>query len=111
MPESLLLDTTLIIDWLRDDPRAERFIASLEDDTLLATHAIVQAEVLEGLRNAKELGECDRLFRQFEIIHPDESDSARALAWLRRLHFSHRIGFPDCSLPLPPSGSPCQLSP
>jgi tRNA(fMet)-specific endonuclease VapC len=92
----LLFDSTFLIDLLRDDERAEEYLADLPDDTGIFTHAMVKAEVLVGLRSAKELGKFDRLFRQFELLHPNEVDSAGALASLRRLHLSHQIGLPDC---------------
>ena len=92
----LLFDTTILIDLFRDTPQADEYLASLPDDTGLFTHAMVHAEVMEGLLNARELGKFDRLFRRFELLHSDETDSANALANLRRLHLSHKIGFPDC---------------
>jgi len=91
-----LFDSTLLIDLLRDDARAEAYLAGLPDDTGLFTHAMVKVEVLVGLRSTKELGKFDRLFRKFELLHANEADSAAALAALRRLNFSHKIGLPDC---------------
>ena len=92
----LLLDTTILIDVLRDEPKAHRYLAGLPDETELLTHAIVHAEILVGLASARELGPVDRLFRRFDLLHANEADSLAALHWLRRLHLSHRVGFPDC---------------
>jgi hypothetical protein len=80
MTTDYLFDSTLLIDLLRDDARAESYLAGLPDDTGLFTHALVKAEVLVGLRNTKELGKFDRLFRKFELLHAHEADSAAALA-------------------------------
>jgi len=91
-----LFDTTILIDLLRDDHRAEAYLNDLPDDTGLYTHAMVKIEVLLGIHSAKELGKFDRLFRQFELLHPNDADSATSLASLRRLHLSHKIGYPDC---------------
>ncbi len=96
MMTDYLFDSTLLIDLLRDDARAEAYLAGLPDDTGLSTHALVKAEVLVGLWNTKELGKFDRLFRKFELLHANEADSAAALLALRRLNFSHKIGLPDC---------------
>ena len=60
------------------------------------THAVVKAEVMVGLSDSRELGKFDRLFRRFELLHVTEADSEAAIAWLRRLHLSHKVGFPDC---------------
>jgi tRNA(fMet)-specific endonuclease VapC len=96
MDENLLFDSTFLIDLFRDDPRPEQYLGDLPDSTGLFAHAMVKIELLLGLQNARELGKFDRLFRRFELLHPNEDDSAAAIASLRRLHLSHKIGFPDC---------------
>ncbi len=92
----LLFDTTILIDLFRNDPRVDRYLEGLLDETGLVTHAMVKAEVLVGLGDSRELGKFDRLFRRFELVHATQGDSEEALAWLRRLHLSHKVGFPDC---------------
>ena len=92
----LLFDTTILIDLFQDDPRVGRYLGGLPDDTGLTTHAVVKAEVMVGLSDSRELGKFDRLFRRFELLHVTEADSETAISWLRRLHLSHKVGFPDC---------------
>jgi tRNA(fMet)-specific endonuclease VapC len=98
MADNLLFNSTFLIDLFRDGPRPEEYLEDLPDDTAVFTHAMVRAEVLVGLQNAKELGKFDRLFRRFELLHPNEADSAATLISLSKLHLSHKIGFPDCSI-------------
>jgi len=91
-----IFDTTLLIDLLRDNAKAEAYLERLPDETGLLTHAMVMAEVLEGISDSRELGRLDRTFRRFDLLHASEADSRVALRFLRHLHLSHRIGFPDC---------------
>jgi predicted nucleic acid-binding protein len=57
---------------------------------------MVEAEVIEGTLDSRDLIRSRRAFRSFNIIHATEADGATAIEWLARVHLSLGVGFHDC---------------
>lgn len=61
---SVLLDTSVLVDHLRDDRRATELVASLDPRELIAAATPTRTEILAGARP----GETDRIEALFELI-------------------------------------------
>ena len=92
----LLIDTTIIIDALKEHAGAVEYLDHLLRNGPALTHGMVAGEVIEGTRDAKDLIRSRRFLRAFNVIHASEADSAAAIESLSRVHLSHGVGLPDC---------------
>jgi predicted nucleic acid-binding protein len=93
MAERLLLDTDVLIDYLRGVPEAVNFLENLDNPLLLS--AISMAELYAGVRPDKEMPALEDFLAAFEII-PIETQIARQGGLFRRTYGpSHGIGLAD----------------
>jgi predicted nucleic acid-binding protein len=97
MPDTLI-DSTIVIDAANHDPRALAFVNSLLLAGTACLHAQVVAEAMEGVRDLNKMRNLRKFLRGFLLIHPSESDSERALAFLQSYPLFQRIGFGDCCI-------------
>ena len=67
----LLIDTDVLVDYLREVPPAVEYLEALEED--LCTSSIVVAELYGGVREGKERQALESLLSVFEI-KPIEAD-------------------------------------
>ncbi len=81
MAKTLLIDTDVLVDYLREFPPAVEYLESLEED--LCTSSIVVAELYGGVREGKERQSLDSLLSVFEI-KPIDADLAERGGILRR---------------------------
>lgn len=79
--EGLLIDTDILIDYLRDRPEAVAYIDSLTEPLYLS--AITTAELYAGVREGSERTQLDQFLLAFTIIAVD-TDIATAGGLLRR---------------------------
>jgi predicted nucleic acid-binding protein len=77
----LLIDTDVLVDYLREFPPAVEYLEALEED--LCTSSIVVAELYGGVREGKERQALESLLSVFEI-KPIEADLAERAGLLRR---------------------------
>lgn len=94
----MIVDTTLVIDFLRDRPAAIAFLDDLLAQGELWTHPVVVAETLLGARNRREQQQIVALFARFRMIDFDSADGPDSLDRLRRFSLSHGVGWHDCLL-------------
>src|SRR5260370_32824524 len=93
MAERLLLDTDILIDYLRG--RAEA-IGYLEDRTeRLIISAITVAELHAGVREGDERAKLAQFLSAFEVIPVDEQVAARGGLLRRDYAKSHSTGLAD----------------
>ena len=95
MPETVV-DSSIIIDYLRGRSEATRFLDTLRSAGDLGTHVVVVAEVLGGARDGREQNAIERLFLEFRVLTVDGLDSTRSLELFRRYRLSHGVGWLDC---------------
>ncbi len=93
-----LLDSSILIDWLRGHTKATAFLVSESTKGSLATHVMVAAELLAGARDKREQRIIDSFLGSMQIICPDESDGLQALNLYRRYHLSNGVNWPDCQI-------------
>jgi predicted nucleic acid-binding protein len=81
MAKKLLIDTDLLVDYLRELPAAVSYLESVKDD--LVTSAIVVAELHAGVREGEERTALGQLLSLFEVI-PVDANLAERGGLLRR---------------------------
>ena len=77
-----VLDSTVLIDYLRGRPTVERVSALAETGDLPATTAINVEEIVRGLRPA-EVGAATELFAGLEVLSVDLAAAWQAGEWRR----------------------------
>lgn len=90
-----ILDSTIVIDLLTEEPKAVNWSKTLDFSTAAIT-SITVMEVLQGARNKSEIGKFGRFLSRFKHRHILESDSQWAVEQFRAFWLSHRIGINDC---------------
>ncbi len=93
MPATYLIDTDVLIEYLRGSDQAAEFVEGLEGNLLIS--AITVAELFSGARGREELEALDHFILAFEVVPIDEP-LARAGGQLRReYNASHGVGLAD----------------
>lgn len=83
-----LIDTNIIVDFLRKDKRAVAFLNSL-DRSIIST--ITVAEIYQGAKNIKELDSIKELFKFFIVLPLDEQISQLSLKLMEKYVLSSRL--------------------
>ena len=81
-----LLDTCIIVDYLRKNKKAASLLSSLEKPLV---SVITAGEIYQGCRNKKELNEVKKALRFFNIIPINEAISQLSLELLEK----HTLSF------------------
>jgi predicted nucleic acid-binding protein len=84
---SAVLDTTVLIDVLRNRAAAVEYLLALEDVPVCSE--VTRVEVLRGARSG-ERGPAERLFDRLRRVPVDETVARLAGEIGRRFHRSHR---------------------
>lgn len=89
-PAPLLLDTDILIDYLRDRPQAVAYIDNLND--ALCISVITAAELYAGVREGAERAKLDTFILAFAIIPVDAEIAVRGGLLRRDFGKSHGTG-------------------
>jgi predicted nucleic acid-binding protein len=93
MEAPILVDTDIMVDFLRGHPKAIALVRI--HSTRIILPSIVAAELYAGVKGAEELGTLDRLIALFRVI-PASREIARAGGLYRRDYGkSHGVGLAD----------------
>ncbi len=92
----MVVDSSVVIDYLRGHSEAADFLETARRAGELATHVVVVAEVLAGARDRQEVETIDRFFGEFRIHPIDTSDSVLSIDLFKRYRLSHGVGWLDC---------------
>lgn len=93
MPTRYLLDTDVLIEYLRGSDQAAEYLEQLKGELLIS--AITVAELFSGARGSDELDALDQFMLAFEVVSVDEL-LARSGGQLRaEYHASHGVGLAD----------------
>ncbi len=90
---SLLLDTDVLIDYLRGQKQAVSFLENT--DSHLMTSAINVAEIFAGVRDGEERKVLEKFIRIFEIINTDHEIAEMGGIYRRDYGQSHGTGLAD----------------
>ncbi len=93
MSAGIIVDTDVMIDYLRGDPKAVNFVRSHAERIVLS--AIVLAELYAGVKGADEQATLDDVMSLFRVI-PVTAETARCGGLLKRdFGKSHGVGLAD----------------
>ena len=96
MSNTVLLDTDVLIDFLRGENKAISFIEKFFSQIILSP--IVVAELYAGVRGANELAVLDNFISKFRVV-PINTEIARAGGLYKRdFGKSHGVGLADAIL-------------
>ncbi len=90
----MLVDTDIIIDYLRDVREAIEFIETNIDQ--IAISSITVAELYQGVRDGAERDVLDVFLSAISVLHTDLSIARNAGLYRRQYKPSHNPGLADC---------------
>jgi predicted nucleic acid-binding protein len=103
------VDTDVLIDVARKNPRAIGFWRRSEARSRMTCSVISLFELLAGCRNLQEQRVTVRSLATVDIIQIESGDSIEALQWYRSYHLSRGIGFLDCFIAAAMRRLDCQV--
>ncbi len=93
MAEVLLIDTDVIIDYLRGHPDAIAYVESLASPVLIC--AVTVAELYAGVREGEERRALEAFLSAFEIVPVDKEAAVNGGLHRRDYGKSHNVELPD----------------
>ena len=88
-----LIDTDILIEYLRGSEPATEFLEGLDGDLLIS--AISVAELFSGAKGSEELAALDQFMLAFEVIPVDEQLARQGGILRQEYHPSHGTGLAD----------------
>ncbi len=92
----MIVDTNVLIDYLRDKEEAIRFLES--SISSFSISAVSIAELYAGLRGSNELLEVRRFLTSFQCHNVDEVTARIAGEYLNKYAKSHNVGIADAMI-------------
>jgi predicted nucleic acid-binding protein len=93
MAETLLIDTDVLIDYLRGQADAVAYLESLTEPLLMSV--VTVAELYSGVREGDERKALDIFITVFELVPIDEEIAVRGGLFRRDYRKSHNVGLAD----------------
>ncbi len=93
MAINLLIDTDVLIDYLREQGDAVRYLESMQDKPLISV--ITVTELYAGVREGKERKRLDKFISAFEVVLVDLNISVKGGLFRRDYGKSHNTGIAD----------------
>lgn len=93
MAERCLIDTDVIVEYLRGGPEAVRFLEGLEGEWQVS--AITVAELFSGVKGAEEDQALEQFLLAFEVLPVDGDLAKRGGLYRRDYRSSHGTGLAD----------------
>ncbi len=90
----IMLDSDILIDFLRQDPPAVQWLTALGDEEIWVS-GLVAVELLQGCRNKREQIAVEKLLQEFEVVWPTEEICEAALQIFSDYHLSQGLSFWD----------------
>jgi len=89
----LLVDTDVLIDYLRDHPAAVAYLDGVSDRLLISAMTI--AELYAGVREGAERAALDDFIRAFEVVQIDSEIAVKGGLYRRDYSKTHGTGIGD----------------
>ena len=93
MADRLLIDTDVLIDYLRDRAEAVSYLESLTESLLISV--ITMAELYAGVRKGAERTKLDEFVQAFEVVPVDREVAIEGGLYRRDYMKSHNVGLAD----------------
>jgi predicted nucleic acid-binding protein len=90
-----IIDTDILVDFIRTDQKASSFLKTLEQSSILAISSITRMELIVGCRNKAELRDLNKLLSRFDILPVNEAISDQTIELLEQYNLSHGLLIPD----------------
>lgn len=90
-----LIDTDILIDFLRGSDQAEKYLKHISSDPLASISVITVAELYVGVREGKERIILDHFIQEFKILEINERIAQQGGIYLRDFGKTHGIGLAD----------------
>ncbi|HLB56413.1 MAG TPA: type II toxin-antitoxin system VapC family toxin [Coxiellaceae bacterium] len=90
---SLLIDTNVIIDYLRNNAQAADYLENLSASIVLSTISV--AEIYAGIRNGAEEQTVENLLRTMIILPVDHAIASVGGSFCKKYKNSHGVGLAD----------------
>jgi predicted nucleic acid-binding protein len=94
MATQLLIDTDVLIDYLRDYPDAVSYVEAQQERLLISV--VTVAELYAGVREGEERSRLERFLRAFEVIPLDQRLAVQGGLYRRDYSKSHNVGAGRC---------------
>ena len=88
-----MIDTDVLIEYLRGSDRAAKFLEGLEGDLIIS--AISVAELFSGVKGSEEMDALDQFMLAFQTIPIDDRLARQAGLIRQEYHPSHGVGLAD----------------
>ena len=88
-----LVDTDVLIDYLRDNPLAVQFLENDQQESLISTISV--AELYAGVREGAERTALESFLSAFEVVSVDNSIAERGGLYRRDYFRSHAVSLAD----------------
>jgi len=88
-----LLDTAVLVDFLRSHPPAGAWLAG---QPALGVSPVVWLEIIEGASDSRAQERAVKLLRHFKLVEVTSEDFDWAIRQSLRLRLSHNVGMMDC---------------
>lgn len=95
MIKKWLIDTDVLIDYLRGVDQAATFLEKMVENTICYLSVITVAELYAGIKEGKERQLLERFLQAFEIISIDDNIARIGGLYRRDYGKSHGIGLAD----------------
>ena len=93
MPARYLLDTDVLIEYLRGRSQAAEFLEAIEGELMLS--AITVAELFSGVHGSEEMDALDQFMLAFQVVPIDDRPARQGGLIRQQYHPSHGIGLAD----------------
>ena len=93
MTGGILLDTNVLIDYLRGNEEASRFLESIQEN--LCVSAMTVAELYAGARNDRERSSLDKFVEAFSVLPVNKTISKKGGEYRRKYGKSHNVDLID----------------
>jgi predicted nucleic acid-binding protein len=100
MATPLLIDTDVLIEYLRDYPAAVSYVEVQQERFLLSV--VTVAELYAGVREGEERARLEQFLRAFEIIPLALRLAVQGGLYRRDYSTSHNVGLADALIAAPP---------
>ena len=90
---ALLIDTDVLIDYLRDNPQAVQFLENDRRELLISTISV--AELYAGVREGAERQALDAFLSAFDPVSVDSSVAEKGGLYRRDYFGSHAVSLAD----------------
>ncbi len=95
MTEKLLIDTDVLIDYLRNISQAVNFLENKIETSACYLSVITIAELFAGVREGKERSAMEKFFQAFEIVEVDADIAQKGGLYRRDYGKSYGTGLAD----------------